>query len=57
MMKRFSEAVPSLAACSSLSLKGDISFGEEVICEGKVSIEAQEPIFLQHRRLAGEIKL
>jgi UTP--glucose-1-phosphate uridylyltransferase len=57
LVKRFSEAVPSLAACSSLALKGDISFGEEVVCEGEVSIEAQEPVFLQHRRLMGEIKL
>lgn len=57
LLKRFSEAVPSLASCSHLSLKGDISFGEDVICEGKVSIESEEAIMLQGRRLAGEIKL
>ena len=57
LLKRFDQGVPSLAGCQSLTLKGDISFGEDVVCEGKVSIESENPVLLKERRLMGEIKL
>ncbi|MFA5509892.1 MAG: UTP--glucose-1-phosphate uridylyltransferase [Candidatus Cloacimonadaceae bacterium] len=57
MLERFKDGVPSLMDCSHLKLKGDISFGEDVICEGKVSIQAQEAIHIKSRMLTGDISL
>jgi len=57
MLSRFKDGVPSLMGCKSFRLKGDISFGEDVICEGRVSIESAQPIHLKSRLLTGEIRL
>jgi UTP--glucose-1-phosphate uridylyltransferase len=57
LLQRFKQGVPSLAGCRSLKLSGDISFGEDVICEGKVSITASQPVHLKSRLMAGEVKL
>ncbi len=55
MLARFKEGVPSLMGCTSLKITGDISFGEDVICEGKVSLATTHPIFLKSRLLTGDI--
>lgn len=57
MLAKFKDGVPSLMDCKYFKLKGDISFGEDVICEGKVSIEASQPLHLKSRLLTGEIRL
>ena len=35
---RFPMGIPSLAACESLTIKGDFKFGRDVIIEGRVSL-------------------
>lgn len=55
MLARFKEGVPSLVGCSSLKIEGDISFGEDVICEGNVSLSTPRPIHLKSRLLTGDI--
>lgn len=57
MLAKFKDGVPSLMGCKYFRLKGDISFGEDVICEGRVTIEASQPIHLKSRLLTGEIRL
>ena len=55
LLERFRDGVPSLTGCSSLKITGDISFGEDVICEGKVSLSTERPIHLKSRLLTGDI--
>ncbi|MCB5223581.1 MAG: UTP--glucose-1-phosphate uridylyltransferase [Candidatus Cloacimonadaceae bacterium] len=55
LLERFKEGVPSLTGCKSLKVTGDISFGEDVICEGDVSLVAQTPVFVKSKLLSGEI--
>ncbi|MBM4404518.1 MAG: UTP--glucose-1-phosphate uridylyltransferase, partial [Candidatus Cloacimonetes bacterium] len=55
LTRRFSEGVPSLISCSSLQITGDVSFGEDVICEGDVVINASEPLHLKHRLISGKL--
>ncbi len=55
LLERFRDGVPSLTGCSSLKITGDISFGEDVICEGKVSLLTERPIHLKSRLLTGDI--
>jgi UTP--glucose-1-phosphate uridylyltransferase len=38
----FAEGIPSLKNCDSLIVKGDVYFGKEIVCEGKVEIAAKE---------------
>jgi len=37
--ERFANGAPSLAECSELTVKGDVFFGKEVRCRGKVVLE------------------
>ncbi len=55
ILARFKDGVPSLVGCSEFSITGDISFGEDVICEGKVSLSTVRPIYLKSRLLTGDI--
>jgi UTP--glucose-1-phosphate uridylyltransferase len=55
MLERFKSGIPSLQDCRQLRLTGDISFGEDVICEGKVSITTNKPTFLRSRLLTGDV--
>lgn len=57
MLARFKDGVPSLTGCKYFELNGDISFGDDVICEGRVKISTEQPIHLKSRLLTGEIKL
>lgn len=54
MQSRFT-AVPSLYACKELKIEGDVSFGDEVVCEGRVHIKASQPTLIKNRFLTGEI--
>jgi UTP--glucose-1-phosphate uridylyltransferase len=56
MMSRF-QGVPSLQNCESLTVKGDVSFGDDVICEGNVCITAQSPAHIKNRLCEGNITL
>ncbi|MCH8629077.1 UTP--glucose-1-phosphate uridylyltransferase [Arsenicicoccus piscis] len=45
--ERFPQGAPSLTACNSLKVIGDVTFGERVVCTGDVLIEAQTPTFVE----------
>ena len=55
MMELFKDGIPSLIRCKELKITGDISFGEDVICEGKVSLYADHPVYIKSKILTGEI--
>ncbi len=55
LLERFRQGVPSLVSCTRLSIEGDISFGDEVICEGNVQLRAESPVHVKSRFLTGEI--
>lgn len=40
---RFPAGAPSLRECTSLTVRGDVTFGADVRCVGDVVVEAQEP--------------
>lgn len=54
---RFAKGVPSLVACSELKLEGDISFEDEVVCEGKVQVKAGTPSVIKKGVISGQINL
>ncbi|MFO7659643.1 MAG: UTP--glucose-1-phosphate uridylyltransferase [Candidatus Cloacimonadaceae bacterium] len=56
MLERFTD-VPSLQNCDSLSISGDITFGEGVICKGNVCIMSDRPVKLKDRICEGIINL
>jgi len=56
LLERF-KGVPSLQNCDSLSIVGDISFGEDVICRGNVCIMADAKAQLKDRICEGIINL
>ncbi|MCB5285784.1 MAG: UTP--glucose-1-phosphate uridylyltransferase [Candidatus Cloacimonetes bacterium] len=55
LLERFRDGIPSLVGCSGLKISGDISFGEDVICEGKVSLTAENPVHVKSKLLTGDI--
>ncbi|MCB5246969.1 MAG: UTP--glucose-1-phosphate uridylyltransferase [Candidatus Cloacimonetes bacterium] len=55
LLQRFKDGIPSLAGCTGLRISGDISFGEDVICEGRVSLTAASPVHVKSKLLSGEI--
>ena len=57
MQKRFNKGIPSLSGCKELKIYGDVSFGEDVICEGKVTLKASSPVLIQNCLLTGEVDL
>lgn len=56
MQKRFPH-IPSLAGCKELIVKGDITFGEEVVCDGRVNISSSSPQTLRNKLYTGNIEL
>ncbi|MDD2597205.1 MAG: UTP--glucose-1-phosphate uridylyltransferase [Candidatus Cloacimonetes bacterium] len=52
---RFKEGVPSLSGCKELHINGDVSFGEGVVCDGRVHIKATTPVKISNRLLAGQV--
>lgn len=55
LLRRFEEGVPSLSGCKELVVKGDVTFGKDVICEGRVHISAKSPVKVSNRLLTGEV--
>jgi UTP--glucose-1-phosphate uridylyltransferase len=55
MQKRF-EDVPSLAGCKELKIEGDVSFGADVICDGRLHIKATTAVKISNRLITGELK-
>ncbi|MCB5267111.1 MAG: UTP--glucose-1-phosphate uridylyltransferase [Candidatus Cloacimonetes bacterium] len=55
LSQRFKNAVPSLAGCKELHINGDVSFGPDVICDGRVFIQAETPVTITNRLLAGQV--
>lgn len=54
--ERFPSGAPSLRECSSLTVKGDVTFGANVVCVGDVTVTASEPRTVQDgARLFGEV--
>jgi UTP--glucose-1-phosphate uridylyltransferase len=52
---RFKEGVPSLSGCKELRIEGDVSFGDGVVCDGRVHIRAATPVKISNRLLAGQV--
>ena len=47
----FAKGIPSLIACDSLKIEGDVSFGPGVVCRGRVSIVEHSPSLLKNIEL------
>jgi UTP--glucose-1-phosphate uridylyltransferase len=56
LTERF-RGVPSLQNCESLTVVGDITFGDDVICRGKVVFESDKPVTVKDRFCEGQINL
>ena len=54
---RFPKGAPSLKDCDSLTVKGDVIFGSDIVCQGEVSIEGEGKTISDGKVLTGEIKL
>lgn len=55
---RFPEGPPSLVACDSLTVKGDICFGADVVCRGEVRLEnksGHQVCIEDHQELTGHL--
>ena len=56
--KRFPRGAPSLREATSLRVKGDVTFGADVVCIGDVTVEASAPATIEDgRRLTGVTSL
>lgn len=55
LSQRFADGIPSLSGCKELHIEGDVSFGEDVICDGRVFISAENPVRISNRLLAGQV--
>lgn len=54
MQKRF-EAPPSLSGCKELKIQGDVSFGKDVVCDGRVNIKAHSPVKISNLLITGDL--
>jgi len=54
LLMRFEEA-PSLCGCKELKIEGDISFGRDVVFDGRVHLKALKPTTISNRLLTGEL--
>lgn len=50
------KGIPSLSGCKELKITGDITFGDDVVCDGKVNMHAEIPTIVQNRLLTGDLK-
>ncbi|MEP6648787.1 MAG: UTP--glucose-1-phosphate uridylyltransferase [Lapillicoccus sp.] len=56
--QRFPKGAPSLREATSLRVKGDVTFGADVVCIGDVTVKASAPATVEDgRRLTGVTKL
>ncbi len=56
---RFPEGAPSLLACESLEVEGDVRFGGDVVMEGRVKVEntQSDQAVVANRTLRGDVSL
>jgi UTP--glucose-1-phosphate uridylyltransferase len=54
LQRRFKD-VPSLCGCKELKIQGDVSFGSDVICDGRVNLTAINPITISNRLITGDL--
>lgn len=57
LLERFKDGIPSLAGCKSFKVTGDVSFGEDVICEGEVSITSSQPVHIKSKLITQHLNL
>ncbi len=57
LQSRFPTGTISLSGCKQLKVKGDITFGDDVICEGRVELIAKKPVRISNRLLTGKMEL
>jgi len=55
--ERFAEGVPSLRACTALTVRGPVSFAGGVILRGRVTILADSPKRLPPGTYEGTVRL
>ncbi len=55
LQKHFPAGAPSLNDCKELKISGEIFFGEDVICEGRVSLKASGAVTIRNKLLTGEM--
>ncbi len=55
MQKRFEE-VPSMYGCKELKIEGDVSFGHDVICDGRLHIKAHNAVKISNRLITGNLE-
>ncbi len=51
---RFADGVPSMRECTSLRVRGDVTFGADVVCAGDVLVEADGPLTIPDGTRLGE---
>jgi len=51
---RFPAGVPSVRQCTSLRVRGDVTFGADVVCVGDVLVESDEPLRIPDGTRLGE---
>ncbi|MEA1973473.1 MAG: UTP--glucose-1-phosphate uridylyltransferase, partial [Candidatus Cloacimonadota bacterium] len=49
MKNRFKKGIPSLVNAKKITVRGDVSFGENVIIEDEVIIQSKKPIFIKDK--------
>ncbi|MCB5260664.1 MAG: UTP--glucose-1-phosphate uridylyltransferase [Candidatus Cloacimonetes bacterium] len=54
LLNRF-ETVPSLAGCKELIIEGDVGFGADVICDGRVHLKAEKPTKISNMLITGDL--
>jgi len=57
LLARFPDGAMSLCGCKELKITGDVTFGADVICEGKVELHAASPVSIRNRLLTGKMEL
>lgn len=54
---RFPQGAPSLSSCKELQIEGDVTFMDDVICEGNVHITTDNPVTIANQLMTGIMKL
>jgi UTP--glucose-1-phosphate uridylyltransferase len=57
LKQRFPNGAPSLTGCKELRIRGDVTFLDDVICEGRVSISTDTSVTIKNKLLTGDMAL
>lgn len=55
LQKHFPSGAPSLCDCKELKINGDVYFGDDVICEGRISLTTKQPVTIRNKLITGEM--